>query len=123
MIRGAVNARGEAIAPIRVRGPSGVEVTVDAVVDSGFTGSLTLPAATIALLGLVRQSGGSGTLAGGSTLPFDIYAAEVEWEGAWRAILASAVGAEALLGTRLLHGHTLRIDVVPGGIVEITPLP
>ena len=30
MIRGAVNARGEAIVPLRVRGPSGVEMDVDA---------------------------------------------------------------------------------------------
>src|SRR5205809_438211 len=58
-----------------------------------------------------------------SSRPFDIYAAEVEWGGVWRAILVSAVGAEALLGMRLLAGHTLRIDVVPGGVVEITPLP
>jgi len=96
---------------------------VEAVVDSGFTGSLTLPAATVTALGLARQSGGSATLADGSSRPFDIYAAEVEWDGVWRAILVSAIGAQALLGMRLLDGHTLRVDVVPGGIVQITPLP
>src|SRR5262245_39392645 len=117
MIRGVVNARLEAVVPLRVRGPSGVETTVDAVVASGFTGSLVLPAATVAALGLIRLSGGSALLADGSSRPLDLYAAEVEWDGVWRVILASAVGAEALLGMRLLAGHTLRIDVVPGGIV------
>jgi hypothetical protein len=33
------------------------------------------------------------------------------------------VGNEPLLGMRLLAGHKLVIEVVPGGLVEITPLP
>jgi hypothetical protein len=33
------------------------------------------------------------------------------------------VGDEVLLGMGLLAGHELRIAVVPGGVVEITPLP
>lgn len=48
MIRGVVNARREGIVRLRVRGPSGVERDVDAVVDSGFTASLTLPAVVVA---------------------------------------------------------------------------
>jgi hypothetical protein len=34
-----------------------------------------------------------------------------------------ATGNEALVGMRLLAGHELRFAVVPGGVVEITPLP
>jgi predicted aspartyl protease len=122
MIQGAVNARNEAVVPLRVRGPAGAESVVDTVADSGFTGSLTLPAGTILSLGLVRQSGGGAVLADGSVRQFDLYAAEVAWDGGWRPVLVSAVGDEALLGMRLLVGHQLRIEVVPGGAVEITPL-
>ena len=123
MIRGVVNARREAIVPLRVRGPGGTELDVDAVVDSGFTSSLTLPAAVVAALGLARQSGGGAVLADGSIRQFDIYAADVAWGGGWRPVLVSAVGDEILLGMGLLAGHELRIAVVPGGVVEITPLP
>ena len=123
MIRGAVNARGEAVVPLRVRGPGGAERDVDAVVDSGFTASLTLPVAVVAALGLARQSGGGAVLADGSVRQFDIYAAEVAWTGGWRPVLVSAVGDEVLLGMRLLAGHELRIAVLPCGAVEITPLP
>jgi clan AA aspartic protease len=123
MIQGVVNARSEAVVRLRLRGPRGVEVDVDAIIDTGFTSSLTLPAATVANLGLIRQSGGSAVLADGSTRQFDIYAAEVDWAGTWRAVLVWAIGAEALLGMRLLTGHQLRIDTVPGGKVEIIPLP
>ena len=66
----------------RVRGPAGVEVDVDTIVDSGFTSSLTLPTATVSALGLVRQSGGTALLADGSVRQFDIFAAEVAWAGA-----------------------------------------
>ena len=51
-MRGVVNDRLEAIIPIRVRGPGGIEIDVDAIVDSGFSSSLTLPGETIATLGL-----------------------------------------------------------------------
>jgi predicted aspartyl protease len=54
---------------------------VGAVVDSGFSASLTLPAAVVAALGLARQSGGAAVLADGSVRQFDIYAAEVAWGG------------------------------------------
>jgi clan AA aspartic protease len=123
VIRGVVNARHEAVARLRVRGPGGSELDVDAVIDSGFSASLTLPAATVAALGLLRQSGGRAMLADGSVRQFDIYAAEVEWGDGWRPVLASAVGDEVLLGMRLLAGHELHIEVVPGGVVQITPLP
>ena len=123
MIGGVVNARLEAVVPLRVRGPSGTELVVDAVVDSGFTAALTLPAAVVAGLGLARQSVGGAVLADGSVRQFDIYTAEVAWDGSWRPVLVSAVGNEVLLGMGLLAGHALRIAVIPGGAVEITPLP
>jgi clan AA aspartic protease len=118
-----VNVREEAVVRLRLRGPGGAESDVDAIVDSGFSSSLTLPPAMVATLGLIRQSGGSATLADGSVRQFDVCGAEVEWDGTWRAVLVYAVGNESLLGMRLLAGHRLVIDVVPGGVVEIIPLP
>jgi clan AA aspartic protease len=123
MMRGVVNARREAVVPLQVRGPTGRALAVDALVDSGFTASLTLPANVIAALGLLRQSTSGAVLADGSTRSFEIYTAEVAWDGNWRPVLVSGLGDEVLLGMRLLAGHELRIAVVPGGAVEITPLP
>jgi len=123
MISGLVNARREAVVPLRLRGPSGIELDVDALVDSGFTASLSLPAAVVVALGLDRVSRSGAILADGSIRQLDIYSAEVAWEKQWRSVLVSAVGAEVLLGMRLLANHELRVAVVPGGVVEITPLP
>jgi len=52
MIQGVVNARHEAVVGLRVRGPGGVELGVDVIVDSGFTASLTLPMAVVTALAL-----------------------------------------------------------------------
>jgi clan AA aspartic protease len=123
MIRGVVNAGAEAIVRLRVRGPGGVESDVDAQVDSGFTAYLTLPGMIVSALGLVRRSGGSAVLGDGSVSQFDMCSAEVDWGGTWRAVLVYVVGNEPLLGMRALAGHKLVIDVVPGGLVEILPLP
>lgn len=123
MIRGAVNSRFEAIVPIRVRGPGGAELDFDAVVDTGFTASLALPATAVAALGLLQQSRSEAVLADGVVRKVDVCAAEVNWNGQWRPVLVLSVGDEMLLGMRLLSGHELRIAVEAGGPVEITSLP
>jgi len=123
MIQGIVNARHEAVVRLRLRGPGGIETQVDAIVDSGFTASLTLPTTLITALGLDRRSGGTAILADGTVRQFDLFAVEVAWDGSWRTVLVSAVGHESLLGMLLLVGRKLMIDVVPGGLVEITQLP
>ena len=122
MIRGIVNARLEAVVSLRLRGPQSLETTLEAIVDSGFTASLTLPADVVSALGLVRQASSRAILADGSACPFDLFAAEVEWEGAWRPILVSTVGNEALIGMGLLADHQICIEVRPGGGVEIARL-
>jgi len=93
------------------------------VIDTGFDDQLILPASMIALLGLTVRSTGVAQLADGSFKTFQIFAASVEWEGAWRPIQVSAVGDEILIGMMLLAKHEVRIEVVPGGGVEISALP
>lgn len=123
MIQGVVNSRLEAVVQIRLRGPGHSGLDLDAIVDSGFNGSLALPNSTIVALGLTKLSSGGTTLADGLTRQFDIYQAEVEWKDGWRTVLVSVVGDELLLGMQLLEAHEPRISVVQGGAVKITPLP
>lgn len=122
MIRGAVNSHYELIVQLRVRGPDGTEATIDAIIDSGFTSSLTLPEAVATTLGLSRESEGNAMLADGTTCQFDICPAEVEWGGEWRKVLVYVIGGGPLMGMKLLAGHKLMVEVLPGGTVEIAPL-
>lgn len=123
MISGTVNANREAIIHLVVIGPGGQPYTIDAVIDTGFSGDLTLPPGLITSLGLTWLGREQGILADGSVDLFEVYLATVIWDGQPRAIEAEAVNTQPLVGMNLLDRHSLHIDVVDGGIVAITPLP
>ena len=123
-MRGTVNARLEAKLRLTIIGPTGIRQEIDAVIDTGFTGSLVLPSAIVTVLGLVRRSGGTATLGDGSTCNYDNYGAEIEWNGGTRGVVVSALGNEALAGMILLSGHRLTVDVINGcevGIQRLQP--
>jgi clan AA aspartic protease len=122
MITGSVLPDGQAVVAVLVRGPTHQVARVQAVIDTGFTDFLSLPVSAIAKLGLLRQDEGSCVLADGSRAPMNIYAAEIEWMGVWRPILVIEVDANALLGTAMIRGCLLTIEMVDGGRVEIRPL-
>ncbi|MGE3540492.1 MAG: hypothetical protein AB7N91_24010 [Candidatus Tectimicrobiota bacterium] len=58
MITGRVNADAEAIIRLPIRAADGREQEMEAVLDTGFNGSLTLPPAVIATLGLQWRTRG-----------------------------------------------------------------
>ena len=67
--------------PLTVRGPAGQEREVEAVIDTGFDGTLSLPLADIIALGLPWRRRGRALLADGTDSVFDIYEATVVWDG------------------------------------------
>jgi predicted aspartyl protease len=73
MITGAVKS-DEARIRLKVIGGQRREQEVEAVIDTGFTGALTLPPALITRLGLRWRSVDRATLADGSTCVFQVYA-------------------------------------------------
>lgn len=104
MITGAVKDL-EARIRLKVRGPRGSEREIEAVIDTGFTGWLTLPPMVVASLGLPWHSYGRGILADRSESTFDIYDAAVVWDRRVRRLLIEDVDAEPLIGMALLEGY------------------
>jgi clan AA aspartic protease len=96
---------------------------VEAIIDTGFNGFLTLSPALIAVLGLPWLCREQGELADGSVLTFDVYVATVDWNGQSKSVEVEAADAQPLLGMALMRGFELRIQVVPGGSVTIAGLP
>jgi clan AA aspartic protease len=123
MIIGIVNANLEATIRLIVRGAQGQEQEIEAVIDTGFTGSLTLPAELIAALGLTWRGHAQAELADGSLHLFDVYAATLLWDDRARMVEIDATDSDPLVGMGLLHGYDLRIQVVEGGKVTIEMLP
>lgn len=122
MIRGTVNHRNEAVVPLRLRGPSGIEIDIDVVIDTAFTGLMTLPSAIISALNLTFRTYMATILGDGTTLQLNVYDVELEWDGVWISARASEIGKSALIGTELLAGHDLFIEFVSGGVVDITKI-
>jgi clan AA aspartic protease len=118
MITGTVRA-DEAWIRLNVSGIHGREQQVEALIDTGYTGSLTLPPAVITKLGLSWRSVDRGTLADGSECIFDVYEGAVVWDGKVRHILVGEADAQPLVGMRLLKGYELNIQVRSHGKVRI----
>jgi len=123
VIRGIVNPDREATVAVEVQDTQGQSVKISAVVDTGFNGSLTLPASVIQTLALQLQGTRDATLADGSSLRLDIYRAAVVWDGHPQVVQFLAAEGGPLVGMRLMYGYELRVEVVDGGAVTITALP
>jgi clan AA aspartic protease len=123
MIIGVVNASTEATIGLPVQAADGREQEIEAILDTGFNGSLTLPAALIASLGLPWRTRGLVMLADGSEDYCDMYAATIIWDGRPQNILVEAADTDPLVGRALLYGYALHIQMIEGGSVVIEPLP
>lgn len=122
MITGVVRS-DEGRIRLKVIGLRRREQQVEAVIDTGYTASLTLPPAIVTALGLRWRSVERFTLADGSECLFDVYVAKVEWDGKVRTILVDEADAEPLVGMRLLRGSELKMQVRYRGKVTIKKLP
>lgn len=122
MITGTVNSYHEATIRLPLQAADGREQDVEVILDTGFSGSLTLPPSLIATLGLSFRSRGSAILADGSEAHFDIHAATVIWDDTPRSILVEAADTDPLVGMNLLYGHSINIQAVDGGQVTIRRL-
>ncbi|MEW6366466.1 MAG: clan AA aspartic protease [Acidobacteriota bacterium] len=123
MITGFVTQDLEAIVRVTVHDRDGRGHEMESVVDTGFDGSLTLPASVIALLGLRWCRRGRPLLADGRESVCDIFEATISWDGSTRRIPVDAAETAPLIGMSLLHGYELIIRIVDGGDVTITALP
>ncbi len=122
MISGFVTTRLEATIPLAVRNDSGETQELEAILDTGFSGSLTLPPAIIRELALPWRTYGNAKLANGKEELFDIYSGTVIWGGEARKILIEAAETPPLVGMALLLRHELRIQVTAGGTVRFKEL-
>ncbi len=123
MIYGVVNLHREATLPLVVVGNSnGQRQVIDTVIDTGFSGFLSLPSAIITTLDLPWSASDIVTLGDGSETLFDLYTATVIWDGQYREIYIAESETEPLLGMALLYGYRLQVDTIEGGTVKIEAL-
>jgi clan AA aspartic protease len=119
MMFGAVSDGCEAIIKVTVGRADAPKITVDALIDTGFTSFLSLPISTIKSLKLPWHFSDVGTLGDGSEVIFEIYTAHIIWDGKVQAVDVVASEAMPLVGMSLLYGFKLQVEAIEGGIVTI----
>ena len=107
--------------PFRCSRPCGTTLNIEAIIDTGFGGFLTLPPALVAELGLTLEGIGRATLGDRSEITFPYYDVAVLWEGHPTHGLADEADTTPLVGMSLLDSHSLYVEVEDGGRVTIEP--
>jgi clan AA aspartic protease len=120
-MKGIVRA-WEAWISIKVSGPARLTVAVDVVIDTGFSGYLTLPSTVIQSLSLPWEGERHALLADGSKVTFNVYRATVSMNRRTQSILVEQSESTPLIGMSLLKDCELNIQVRQRGKVSIKPL-
>ncbi len=121
MMTGVV-AFNEAVLHVRVSGIEEREKWIDVVIDTGFNGFLTLPAAFITDLMLPYVGSTRATLADSNEVAMDVFEATVDWNQQQRNVLVLSTDGVPLVGMSMLSGHRVILDVEEGGSVTIEAL-
>ena len=120
MIEGAVDAN-EAVVGFPAIGARGQRREIDAAVDTGFTGFLTLPPEVVSELELEFAGYRQMMLADGSVVHLETYRATVVWDGTRRHVRVSLTDNAPTVGMSMLEGFDLFIQARQGGRVLIQP--
>lgn len=119
MIKGVVNFAYGAVVTLSLHGPAGQTWEIEAVIDTGYNGFLTLPTMTVAELELPFLGPSRAVLTNESVETFNVHEATVLWDGQLRDIEADSTDSTPLVGMLLLDGEDLNLQVRDGGRVVI----
>lgn len=122
MMRGLVNQSCEVTLPLLVRNNARTQF-IETGIDTGFSGFLTLPSDIIIALDLTGKGRDLATLGDGTSCIFEVYIADVIWDGQYRTIDIHESETVPLVGMGLSRGYDVRIQAIEGGSVSIEELP
>jgi clan AA aspartic protease len=123
MMTGVVTSNREAVLRVMVRSAHGQESLVDAIIDTGFTGFLTLPAPLITTLALAFAGTTRAMLGDGSEVRMDIFTGVLIWDNQERHVPVLAATGDAFIGMSMLSGYRMTLDVEDGDSVVVEALP
>ena len=122
MIHGRVSANRDAIIELQILSSTQKDEIVEAVIDTGFNGYLTLPADLVRRLKLQPAGNRRATLGDGTSVVLEVFLAEVIWYGLEREVLVLQAEGGPLIGMSFLYGNRVTMTIINGGDVTIEPL-
>ena len=123
MMTGTVTAQREAVLRVTVYASNGQTYDYDAMIDTGYNGTFTLPPSSIAALGLRWFRFGRSILADGTEITYDVYEGVISWDGQLTPILIDEIDAVSLIGMSLMAGYELNLPVRSSATFALRPLP
>jgi len=123
MIIGRVSATLEPKISLMILDSTDSPLLLDVLIDTGFTGFLALRSDLVEHLGLQRIAKVPVELADGSEVSLHYHFVRIEWRGVVRTVRAIEMDTDPVIGTQLLWGNQLTIDMIVDGVVTVTPLP
>ncbi len=121
MMQGIIS-RHRATLMITLRPPGQPDLSLEFMVDTGFTEFLTLPPAAVAALRLPLLYERRMSLADGSAIMVPVHQAQIVWDGEEQPVSVLATGRRPLLGTALLDAHDLYVRFREGGPLTVTAI-
>ena len=122
MITGKVTSNREAVIELEIFGLGRRKETIEAVIDTGFNGYLTLPGHLINRLELQMAGNRRATLGDGNAVVLDAYFAKVSWQRGEKEVLVLQADGGPLVGMSLLYGSRVVLEAMDDGVVTIEPL-
>lgn len=98
------------------------DFTIEFVIDTGFTGDLSLPPAAVNVMDLPFLYELPANLANNTWVDIPIHEAVILWNREERVVNVLATGRRPLLGTGLLDGYELTVQFTEGGLITIDDL-
>lgn len=107
---------------LTLRGPTGREAELEFVLDTGFTGVLTMMPSACEALGLLYVRPQPASLADGTSIILEVYQSALLWNGGEHDVEILAMDGAPLIGMTLLEDSDVRFQGNEGGLVSIGPL-
>ena len=124
MIKGQVNPQLESIIPVTILNGDERQHSIQAILDTGFSGHLTLPSGLIDELDLIFIESRRYFLANNAPVNFDLFQAVLDWDNQVRTIHVLSSESNPLVGMKMVQGSHIFINAVDGGEVRIlTQIP
>ena len=123
MTGGWISDNRELVMPLRILDANGHVHRVEANIDTGFNGHLTLPPDSLELLGLASDRPLELRMANNETETFSTFRGIALWQGQRRTVRIIESEGAPLIGTALLWGSLLTAEITDNGAVTIGPLP
>jgi clan AA aspartic protease len=114
VITGVVTPNRDAVIRLTLHDSNGQPHDIDAIVDTGFNGNLTLPPQLINSLGLTWLRVARAFLADGSEIITNVYEINLLWDGQLVSISVSEADADPLVGMSLMYGFELLMPILDG---------